>query len=80
MSIAASLNNIGLVKYKQNKCLEALDYYRQSLEIKSKIYNNKNHPSIALTRENIEITERKLAKSPNSFQKQKILSGRKNKK
>jgi Tfp pilus assembly protein PilF len=80
MSIAASLNNIGLVKYKQNKCLEALDYYRQSLEIKSKIYNNKNHPSIALTRENIELTERKLAKSPNSFQKQKILSGRKNKK
>jgi len=79
MSIAASLNNIGLVNYKKNKYLEALDYYRQSLDIKSKIYKNRNHPSTALTRENIELTERKLAKSPNSFQRQKILPGRKNK-
>ncbi|CAF2999527.1 unnamed protein product [Rotaria sp. Silwood2] len=37
LDIAASLNNLGLIEWKMNHAYEALDNYRQSLDIRKQL-------------------------------------------
>ncbi|CAF4248771.1 unnamed protein product, partial [Didymodactylos carnosus] len=51
-SIAATYNNMGLVHYNQGNYVEALNYYKKTLEIQLKSLTE-NHPDIATTYNNV---------------------------